>query len=119
MTKKVLFFTAGDTATSDELIAIGKLQAAAPAPYDIRVRNGAHGSVNYGHGPEAADYVAGTPPAAYANTGTYPRIDPSAIPVGNLLPTQAVVANAQVITLGGHTFTFTVAANVITAIAYV
>lgn len=117
-TKKVLYFQAGATATGAETTAINKIIAAGPS-YVLGIRNGSV-SPNYGAGPEAADYVAGTPPTDYANTTTYPRLDVDNIPTQNLLATQAVVKSGQTktgVTGSGTTATMTVAANVLTAIA--
>lgn len=64
-TKKVIYFLAGALPTVDEAAAIAVLQAAATKPFDLFVRRGdgaAASDYNYGAGPEACDYVAGTPP---------------------------------------------------------
>lgn len=64
-TKKVIFFTAGALPTVDEAAAIAVLQAGATKPYDLVVRRGdliTADAYSYGAGPEACDYVAGTPP---------------------------------------------------------
>jgi hypothetical protein len=75
-TKSIIFFTAGPVATSDELTAIGKLEAATEQPYSVKVFNGLR-SPNYGYGIEQCDYVAGTIPTAY---DAFDVIDPDAIP---------------------------------------
>lgn len=84
--KKVLYFTAGDVPTGAELTAIGKLNAATSAPYEVGVRNTLHpaGDTLLEH----ADYVAGTIPTAY-NAVT--EIDPNNIPDQSLSATQAVI----------------------------
>lgn len=38
--QRIVFFTAGPTATADELTAIGKLNTAAEKPYEVLVANG-------------------------------------------------------------------------------
>lgn len=64
-TKKVIFFLAGAAPTVDEAAAIAVLELAATKPFDLVVRRadmtGAK-DYNYGAGPEACDFVAGTPP---------------------------------------------------------
>lgn len=84
MAEKVLFFTAGPKATTQELAEIAKINQAAQAPFVVGIRN-AQAGVSYGYGPEETDYVAGSPPAPYDNTdeeeGTvYPVFDPDAPP---------------------------------------
>lgn len=68
MAEKVLFFTAGPKATTQELAEITKINQAAQAPFVVGIRN-AQAGVSYGYGPEETDYVAGSPPAPYDNTG--------------------------------------------------
>lgn len=86
---KVIFFTADNVPTTDEIAAINKLNAAAVAPYDIAVRN-TKVSADYGAGPEACDFVAGTVPVAF---NAKPVINPDAIPPTGLTATQAVVTH--------------------------
>lgn len=119
MTQKVLFFTAGVTATVDELAEIAKLNALAVPAYEIGVRSSIASS-NYGAGIESADYVVGTIPDAYNDEETYPVIDPDAPPGPDNLPaTQAVVSNGQVLDVdGGGTVTLTIAGGEITGVAY-
>jgi hypothetical protein len=119
--KTVLYFLAGNIPTTPESVEIAKIVAAGPS-YVLRIRNGGGGqpaNPNYGAGPETADLYAGTPPAAYANTTTYPRLDPTAIPVLNLLATQVVINSGftHAVTGTGTTATVTIAGGVITGIA--
>ncbi|QBZ71752.1 hypothetical protein [Pseudomonas phage KP1] len=94
--KKVIYFTAGPTATVDELAAIAKLNSAAEKPYEVTVMNGSQ-NTKYGETNRLApcDFVAGTVPTIY-NAKTV--VNPDAIPVQNLPATQAVVTNGQKIT---------------------
>lgn len=102
--KKVIYFTAGAVATTDEKAAIAKLNALTTPAYEVTVMNATQ-SPNYGYGIQAADYKAGSPPSAYS---AVPTINPDAPPTPDNLPsTQAVVNNAQKIT--GVTGTGTVA----------
>jgi hypothetical protein len=117
MTKTVLYFLAGNVPTTGEAADLAKIAAAGPS-YVCHVRNGGYGSTNYGAGPESADYVAGTPPAAYANTTTYPRLDPTNIPVQNLLATQAVITSATDFTVAGVVFHPVIAGGIITALTH-
>ena len=106
----MLYFTAGAIATTDERAEIAAINAQAAAPYQVNVRRGdGVGSINYGAGIEACDYVAGTPPMAYVSKPVY---DPDAPPAPVLPSTQAVVTSGQVV--AGKTIT--VVNNVITAI---
>lgn len=117
-TKKVLFFTAGVTATSPELTAIGKLNAAAEKQYEVTVLNGA-ANTKYGETNRLVpcDLVAGTVPGIYSAKTV---LDPDAIPMPSLPATSAVVSNAGNVTVknsaGGvsKTGTATVAANAVT-----
>jgi hypothetical protein len=117
--QKIIFFTAGEVATTNEKNAIAALQAAIEPAYDLTVAS-AIVPANYGNDPsgdpilENADYVAvaGTVPTAY---NALPTLAVTAIPNPND-PLQAMVRNAQVLTVGGATYTFTVAAGVITGI---
>ncbi len=77
-TQKVIYFTAGITATAPELAEIALLNAAAIPAYEVHVFN-ALASPQYGSGKAAADFVAGTPPVAYAAVTV---IDPAALPFG-------------------------------------
>lgn len=115
MTAKVIYFTAGAIATSGELADIAKLNVAAVAPLEVVVRRGdGVGSQEYGAGEEAADYVAGTPPAPYNVALDYPA---ALGPLGAALgPLQAVVTNGQEIAVTGGTATITVVNGEITEI---
>lgn len=118
-TKKVIFFTAGMTATAGELAAIAKLNTAAEAQYQVTVMNGA-ANAEYGETDRIApcDYVAGTVPTLY-NAKTV--VDPDAIPVQNLPATQAVVSDTQALVVPvtgvyATTATVTVVAGAVTGI---
>lgn len=110
-TKRVVFFTAGPTATTQELAAIQKLNAVTEAPYAVTVMNGKE-NAKYGEPNRLApcDFVAGTVPTIYNGV---PTINPDSIPAQQLSPTQAVVTNGQKIT--GVTGTGTVANIVVNA----
>lgn len=115
---KVIYFTAGAIATAPELAEIAKLNAATVPALEVVVRRGdGVGTQLYGAGEEAADYVAGTPPAPYDDTEDYPVADPDNPPVGAILgPLQAVVTDGQEITVTGGTATITVVDGEITEI---
>lgn len=76
MTQRVIYFTAGPSATVGELADIANLNAAAESPYSVLVMNSLQ-SANYGAGKADCDLVAGTIPTAYA---AVPTIDPDNIP---------------------------------------
>lgn len=83
--QKIIFFTVGPKATDAELAAIGKLNSAAAASYEVAVMNGQ--AANYGTGRLVpCDFVAGTVPTAY---NAKPTVDPDAIPAS--LPEGSVV----------------------------
>lgn len=118
-TKKVIFFTAGTTATAGEIADIAKLNAAAEAQYEVIVANGA-ANAQYGDTDRIipSDFVAGTVPTKYNAVDV---IDPDAIPNQALTPTQAIVNDAEALTVpvtGTYTTTATVTVvdNVVTAI---
>jgi hypothetical protein len=118
-TKKVIFFTAGTTATAGEIADIAKLNAAAEAQYEVIVANGA-ANAKYGETDRIipSDFVAGTIPTEYA---AIDEIDPDAIPNQALAATQAIVEDAQALTVPvtgtyATTATVTVVDNVVTAI---
>lgn len=118
-TKKVIFFTAGTTATAGEIADIAKLNAAAEAQYEVIVANGA-ANAQYGETDRIipSDFVAGTVPTKYNAVDV---IDPDAIPNQALLPTQAIVSDTQAFTtevsgVFATTATVTVVDNVVTAI---
>lgn len=117
-TKKVVYFTAGINATSGELADIAKLNAAAEPQYEVLVANGA-ANAEYGETDRIipADFVAGTIPDVYHVDGDpledtiYPEIDPDAIPNQALTATQAIVNDAEALTVpvtGSYTTTATV-----------
>src|SRR6478736_3380125 len=116
MTKRVIYFTAGEQPIGPELAAIAKLNVLAGVAYEVVVRRGdtAGGSLNYGAGPEPADYVAGTVPTDY-NAKTV--INPDAPPKPDNLPgTLAIVGSGLVagvtVTGSGTKLTLTVANGV-------
>lgn len=120
--KKILYFTSDIKPTTPEAAEISKLNAITPAAFDVKVLNGKQTSPKHR---VTADYMAGAIPPTYRDGGVdvgtplYTVIDPNNPPAPNTLPaTQAMVYNGQVVTVGGHSYTFTVAANAITAIAY-
>ena len=117
-TKKVVYFTAGINATAGELADIAKLNAAAEPQYEVLVANGA-ANAEYGETDRIipADFIAGTIPDVYRVDGdpledpVYPEIDPDAIPNQALTPTQAIVNDAEALTVpvtGTYTTTATV-----------
>lgn len=117
-TKKVVYFTAGINATAGELADIAKLNAAAEPQYEVLVANGA-ANAEYGESDRIipADFVAGTIPDVYRVDGdpledpVYPEIDPDAIPNQALTATQAIVNDAEALTVpvtGTYTTTATV-----------
>jgi len=96
-TKRVLYFTAGITATSPELAAIAKLNAVTIPQYQTIVMNGA-ANAKYGETNRLVpgDYAAGTIPGIYSG---YPVIDPDSIPNQALTATQAIVTHNVDITV--------------------
>lgn len=76
--QRIVFFTAGPTATADELTAIGKLNTAAEKPYEVLVANGAANS-KYGETNRLipCDFVAGAIPTIY---DAIDEIDPDNLP---------------------------------------
>lgn len=117
-TKKVVYFTAGINATAGELADIAKLNAAAEPQYEVLVANGA-ANAEYGETDRIipADFIAGTIPDVYRVDGdpledpVYPEIDPDAIPNQALTATQAIVNDAEALTVpvtGTYTTTATV-----------
>jgi len=114
MSKRIIYFTAANVATSAELLDIAELEGIVAPQFELTVYNGA-ASPNYGAGIADADYVAGTVPDAYDTPETYPVFDADAPPF--VLPAaQAIIADEDVIDIGGTTYTFTVVDNVVTAI---
>ena len=126
-TKKILYFTAGITATAPELAEIAKLNAVTEPQYQVIVMNGS-ANAKYGETDRLVpgDFVAGTVPELYEvededEERIYPEIDPDNIPNQALTATQTIVNNAQELTVpvtGTYVTkaTFTVAGGVITAI---
>lgn len=119
--KKVIYFTAGPNETSGETAEINAIKALAAAPFQVVVRNGLL-PLESGGADEAADYVAGTPPAPYDDGEDYPVFDPDAPPPSDLPGTMAIVADGQAIaaTVTGtyvDTVTLTVVDGVVTAVA--
>lgn len=116
--KRIGFFTAGMLATTQEKALIATLNSQAAQPYEVIVMNG-QSNPNYGYGKLVCDYVAGTPPAAYAGVPTY---DPTNPPNPPLPSNKAIVQNAQELTVpvtGTYVTkaTVTVVDGVVTAIA--
>jgi hypothetical protein len=116
-TKKIIYFTAGAVATVGEKADIAALNALCVPAYSVNVSNGsvAPHLGNSGGSPilEASDFVAGTVPEGYEEVDV---IDPDAPPAPDVGDTRAVIEDDQVITIGAATYTFTIAAGVITAI---
>jgi len=110
--QKVIYFTATGVPTSGELSEIAALNERAQAPLEILVRN-AEVSNAYGVGPEAADYIMGTRPAAYADEEDFP-----ALPELPDADTTALVEDAQEIAITGGTVAFTIEGGEITGGAF-
>jgi len=89
----LLYFTASAVPTGPETTAIETLQN--DGRYSVFVRN-ATGKNYEGGEPEAADFVAGTIPTAYADAGDYPVIDPSALPDPTNIPATSKVIRSGV-----------------------
>lgn len=102
---KVLYFTAGPVATTEEKAAIAALALSAEAPIIFGVRS-ATGDHNFGSGPEPTDYVYGTVPTAY---NAKPVYDPEAPPAPSVGSSQAVVTDG--IEVEGVTLTGTAGAS--------
>jgi len=120
--KRILYFTAGEQATSYELEEIATLNALAEKPYEVRVLNALQ-SPNYGASPIAGDFLAGTIPAAYKDEWEdpiYPVFDITTPPAPPTLPaTQAIVSDGQVLGADdGGTVTLTIEDGVITSVVY-
>lgn len=76
MTQKIIYFTAGEKATTEELAEIAALNTKAAVPYEVVVRR-ADKQLGDDYGDdrlEACDFVAGTVPTAY-NSETVFDID--------------------------------------------
>lgn len=120
--KRILYFIAGQQATSGELADIAALNALAEKPYEVRVMSALQ-SPNYGAGPITGDFLAGTIPDVYKDSEEdpiYPVFSIAAPPTPPTLPaTQAVVSDEQVLDVdGGGTVTLTIEDGVITGVAY-
>jgi hypothetical protein len=122
---KVIFFTAGETATVGEAADIAQLIAAMAANItDVAVRRGdlAAEDYSYGAGLEAADFVAGTIPAAYDDEEDFPVINPDALAPSGVPSTSKVIASGVKFTgpaiTGSYVdgYTPTIVAGVVTAL---
>lgn len=83
MTKKIIFFTAGEVPTVAEAAQIAALKAKEAPGFQVAVRNSTQ-SASYGAGPEACDLVAGTIPTAFngkTNYGVADAARPAAIQI--------------------------------------
>lgn len=89
--KKIIYFTAGPTPTTQELIDIGILNTYTLPGYSVSVRNGA-ASATYGYGKEAADLVAGTVPTSHSANTVYGPIDANKPAKFDLSPNTATIA---------------------------
>ena len=123
-TKKVLYFTAGPVPTGPELTAIDQLNALVGSNYAVGVRDGSQ-SPNYGAGPEAADFVAGTPPEGYADTEDYPRITPATADPAGALNKKTITSGVAIagVTLAGtagagKSMVLTIVNNVVTTATF-
>lgn len=110
--QRVVYFTAGITASSSELADIAKLNEAAEAPYEIIVVNSS-ANAKYGETNRLipCDFVAGSIPTIYA---AIDEIDPDSIPVRGLSDAQAVVNNGDSFSVTGGSVTATVEDGVAT-----
>lgn len=118
-TKKIIYFTVGPAVTAGEAADIAALNALTEPAYSVQVSNGAvppnlGKNSEGGNVIEACDFVAGTIPDDYDGVDT---IDPDAPPAPDVGDDRAVVSNGQELTIGGSTYTFTIADGAITAIA--
>lgn len=144
--QKVIFFTVAALATNAEIAAIAALNARAAKPLEVVVRDGSAVSVGDDFGTdrlEPCDYAAGTVPTAYnakpavpaglglangaamnvRNSAASKTVAGAAVVNGSgvvtsvdLPATAALLTNTQAVTIGGSTYTFTIAGGVITAI---
>lgn len=82
MAQKIIYFTAGVTATEGELTEIAALNTAAAAKYEVIVKRGdTQVSQSYGAGIDTPDFVAGTVPDAYSAITVF-DVDAEPIVVG-------------------------------------
>lgn len=97
---KIIYFTEGEKATTEELADIALFNAAAQAPYEVVVRRGDDvASYAYGHGNETTDYVAGSVPEAYADET---KLEPDNIPIPGIdYETQAIVSDGDTLEEAG------------------
>lgn len=107
--QKVIYFTATNIPTTEELAEIAALNTRAQAPLEIAVRN-AEANNNFGTGPEAADYVMGTRPTAYADEEDFPALP--ALPDPD---TTALVTDGDELEVTGGTVTLSVVEGVLSA----
>ena len=125
MTKKILYFLAGEVATTEEKADIAALMAITDKPYEVGVRNTLQ-SQAYGAGIEHADMVAGTIPTAYSNAGTYPVADPDNPPPPPVAADQVVITSGAAVadvelvgTAGaGKSMVLTIVAGVVTTATF-
>lgn len=83
MTKKIIFFTAGNVPTEAEAAQIAALNAKVKPGFLVSVRNTTQSAV-FGSGIEACDFVAGTVPTAFngkPNYGEANALRPAAIQI--------------------------------------
>lgn len=123
--KRIIYFTAGPVATTDEKTAIDKLNAVVGSSFEVHVRNGAVPNEYAAGNEEVADYAAGTiPDNDYYES--LPVANPDAPPTPEVKSTQKVVSSGVAIpgvtmtgTAGaGKTMTATIVAGVITSVAF-
>lgn len=98
---RILYFTAGETPTVDEAAEIAGLNAVAAPKYEVLVRRGdsipSATNNNYGHGPEACDFVAGTPPTAYNASPVFdPDSEPTTVGPGDTIAVHNSAASKTV-----------------------
>lgn len=117
MPSKIIYFTAGDVATTGEVAEIAVLAGLAQ-PYTLTVSNGAV-APNLGLDGEGdaildqCDFVAGTIPDLYSEIGV---IDLDSLPLPDLGATRVVLTDQDELVLGDTTYTFTIEDGEITAI---
>lgn len=117
MAQRIVYFTAGRVATTQEKADIAEIAAVVDPQFSLSVFN-AEASPNYGAGIAEADYVAGTIPTPYSDAEVYPVFNPDNPPFA-LPPAQAIVSDEMVLVIGPTSYTFTVVNNEITAIVAV
>jgi hypothetical protein len=118
MTANIIYFTASDIPTTQELADIDAWNAFAGA-YSVTVANGAK-APGLGLDSEGdpflsnASFVAGTVPAIYSEIPVATIADLSGI---TLDPNQAIITDGDALEFDGATYTFAVEDNVVTSIA--